>query len=320
MIRAGIDCGTNSIRLLVLGDNGEPLARRNTITRLGHGVDRTGAFDPERVAASIQVVRGYAEECRRLGVQVIRFGATSATRDATNREIFTTPVTRILGVAPEVIPGTEEAALSFRGAIGSLPGYERYGCVVVDLGGGSTEIVEGTGTAGSAYSMNVGSVRLTERWMTDALALSAAQREAVIADVTAALDEALQTVRLKDATRLVGVSGTIATVTAYALTLAGAQPTELQGVRLSLEEVLGASDALSRMSVSELGALAFIHPGRVGVTAVGALIWHTVVSRIVAECAARGHVIKEVTTSLNDILDGLTLTAVAPFSPGGDPA
>lgn len=311
-VRAGIDCGTNSIRLLIIGDDGTELVRRNSITRLGKGVDATGSFDPDAVALSVDVVREYAELCREHGVGALRFGATSATRDASNRELFTAPVTRILGVAPEVISGEEEAELSFRGALGSLPELTDLPCVLVDLGGGSTEIVAGTNMPVAAYSMNVGSVRLTERWFLDDPA-TPAQRAGVVADVNRALDSAFDAVPVGSATRLVGVSGTIATVTAFALGLQQRDATTIHGTSLPVQHVLSAAEELSTMSHAQLAALPFMHPGRVAVTAAGALIWFQVVSRISAQMEASGHRLDVVTTSINDILDGLAASATQEY-------
>ncbi len=312
-IRAGIDCGTNSIRLLIVGHDGEQLLRRNTITRLGKGVDRTGAFDGEALALSIAVVRDYAALCREYGVQALRFGATSATRDASNRASFIDPVTGILGVAPEIISGEEEAALSFSGALGSLPQLAGEPCVLVDLGGGSTEIVAGTDTPSAAYSMNIGSVRLTERWFANDPATEE-QRAHVVADTASQLDSALAVVPVAAARHLIGVSGTIATVTAYAVGLRDPDAGGVHGVQLPVETVLASADRLSRMAHAELAALPFMKAGRVAVTAAGALIWREVITRIAAEMSAAGHPLTTVTTSINDILDGLAASAVTAFA------
>lgn len=316
-IRAGIDCGTNSIRLLIIDNEGRQLARKNTITRLGTGIDKTGVFDENAVALSISVVAEYAALCRMHGVEALRFGATSATRDSRNREIFVDPVTEILGVAPEVISGEEEAQLSFAGAIGSLDGLTEERCVLVDLGGGSTEIVSGRGTPDAAFSMNVGSVRMTERWFASDPA-TPSEREALIADVTTSLDEALAVVPVGSARHLIGVSGTIATVASHALGLQKRDASAVHGSRLPVDVVLASADELSRLNRDELAALPFMHPGRVAVTAAGALIWREVIRRIVKEMAADGFVLESVVTSINDILDGLAASATTPFSGRGE--
>lgn len=312
-IRAGIDCGTNSIRLLVIDEDGRELVRRNTITRLGTGVDRTGVFDRAALDKSIRVIDEYARICRETGVGLIRFAATSATRDAANRDEFIGPVAELIGGEPEVISGIEEASLSFAGAIGALPELAGSRTALVDLGGGSTEVALGAGVPDYAYSMNIGSVRLTERWLASDPP-TAAERARLVQDARLALDQAVAVVPVGAAETLVGVSGTIATVTSYALRLPQRDPSAIQGAVLPVEEVLAAADDLGAMSREQIAALPFIHPGRVAVTAAGALIWREVVARVVRETAGSGAPIARVTTSLSDILDGLAASAAQPFA------
>jgi len=224
---AAIDCGTNTIRLLIadLVQDGtdrarlEPLLRRNEIVRLGQGVDRTGRLDPAALERTLAAVEGYAADCAELGVgpgrAARRFVATSATRDASNREDFVVGVRRLLGVDPEVVSGDEEARLSFSGSLsGSLPGAgERSDGggarprLVVDLGGGSTELVLGVDAPTAAISLNTGSVRLTERYLADGVAPAA--EGAARAEVRGLLDRAAQAVDLSAAGRLAGLAGTI---------------------------------------------------------------------------------------------------------------
>ena len=169
---AAIDCGTNSIRLLVADGEtqGErvilnDLTRQMRIVRLGQGVDRTGRLAPEAIERTLAAVREYKRMIDNLGATDIRFVSTSAMRDAENRQEFIEPVKNLLGVYPEVVPGTEEAALSFAGAASSVHAYDRGKVLVVDIGGGSTEMVVGTlGKGGdAAYSADMGSVRVTEK-------------------------------------------------------------------------------------------------------------------------------------------------------------
>ena len=162
---AAIDCGTNSIRLLIAdidGDNFREIHRDMEIVRLGQGVDATGKFDPEAIERTLTATRKYAEVIASKGVEKVRFCATSATRDASNRDLFIDGVREILGIEPEVIPGTEEAALSFMGATKGLTHAEKP-FLVVDIGGGSTEFVLGGEQVDFAKSVNIGCVRMSER-------------------------------------------------------------------------------------------------------------------------------------------------------------
>jgi exopolyphosphatase / guanosine-5'-triphosphate,3'-diphosphate pyrophosphatase len=194
---AAIDCGTNSIRLLIADLDGRgglrDVVRTLQLVRLGEGVDRTGRFGAEALERTLSAVREYAELCREHEVERIRFVATSATRDAANRAEFTDAVAAILGVPAEVISGTEEAELSFRGALTALDAAEGAQHLVVDLGGGSTELVLGGSVPSSAYSMDIGCVRLSERHVRGDPPL-AAELASVRRDVEDALDTAVQTV------------------------------------------------------------------------------------------------------------------------------
>ncbi|NQW06226.1 MAG: exopolyphosphatase, partial [SAR202 cluster bacterium] len=217
---AAIDCGTNSIRLLIAditGDNFQELTREMEIVRLGQGVDATGAFDPEAIERTLAATKKYAEIIASKGVEKIRFCATSATRDASNRELFIDGVREILGIEPEVIPGTEEAALSFIGATKGLVHTESP-YLVVDIGGGSTEFVLGTTEVEYAKSVNIGCVRMSERHLNkapqDPLAIQRAIR-----DIDDAIAEAEYIVPIKEAKTLIAVAGTATTVAAAALGL-----------------------------------------------------------------------------------------------------
>lgn len=309
---AAIDCGTNSIRLLVadVAADGSltDLVRRMEVVRLGQGVDRTGELAPEALARTLEMTREYAATIAELGVERVRFVATSATRDARNRQEFVDGVREILGVEPEVVAGGEEAALSFAGAT-SVLGAEHGGpFVVVDLGGGSTELVLGTEIPAAAHSMDVGCVRMTERHLHDDPP-TAAQEAAARADVRAALDTAMHTVDLGQATTLVGLAGSVTTVTAHALGLTTYQRERINGAVISVDEMLAACDSLVHMSRDERAALGFMHPGRVDVIAAGALVWSEVVARVRDEVAARGGALTTVVTSEHDILDGIALSA-----------
>ncbi|NMR21327.1 Ppx/GppA phosphatase family protein [Cellulomonas fimi] len=306
---AAIDCGTNSIRLLVAdvdvsADTLVDLERRMEVVRLGQGVDRTGRIAPEALARTLDAARRYAEICTDLGVEHIRFVATSASRDAENRQDFVDGVRSALGVDPEVIGGEEEAALSFRGATGVLAGAHRAPFLVVDLGGGSTELVLGGDRLEAAWSMDVGCVRLTERHLHDDPP-TAAQVEAARADVATALDEAARTVPLGRTATLVGVAGSVTTVTAHALGLPTYDPVRIDGAVLPVDTVLAACADLLGMTRDDRAVLGFMHPGRVDVIGAGALVWSEVVRRVRDDVARAGGELTTVVTSEHDILDGI---------------
>ena len=324
---AAIDCGTNTIRLLIAeadrDDSGRPrlevLRRRNEIVRLGQDVDRTGLLDPEALERTLAAVASYAADCTELGVapggDVRRFVATSATRDARNREDFVAGVRRLLGIEPEVVSGQEEARLSFTGSLlgagedEGTPGPGEYGAsprLVVDLGGGSTELVLGVDEPCAAISLDTGSVRITERFLADGVTPEAAAR----AEVRGLLDEAERVVDLSAPGRLVGLAGTITTVTAHALNLQAFDPQALNGAQLSPQAVLASCEAIIHSTPEQRASWGYLAPGRRDVIAAGALVWSEVVTRVVERTAAAGRPLAHVTTSLYDILDGIALSLV----------
>jgi exopolyphosphatase/guanosine-5'-triphosphate,3'-diphosphate pyrophosphatase len=298
---AGIDCGTNSIRLLVADvhpETGElvELDRRMTIVRLGQGVDRTGRLAPEALERTFAACRAYAEVIRELGAERVRFVATSASRDAENRDEFVAGVKDILGVEPEVITGDQEAEFSFTGATGELSGTEKY--LVVDIGGGSTEFVVGNRHVEAARSVDIGCVRLTERHVrSDPPA--AAEVDAIRADVRAALALAEETVPIAAAGTLVGLAGSVTTVAAIALGLEEYDSERIHHSRISREQVAAVVERLLASTHEERAAIAVIHPGRVDVIAAGALVLLEIMERTGA---------REVVVSEHDILDGIALS------------
>jgi exopolyphosphatase / guanosine-5'-triphosphate,3'-diphosphate pyrophosphatase len=302
---AAVDCGTNSIRLLVADvDPGAgtlaDVERRMEIVRLGQGVDRTGRIAPEALERTLDATRRYAAVCEAAGVEAIRFVATSASRDAENRDEFVTGVRALLGVEPEVVAGDEEARLSFAGATRELRGEREAPFLVVDLGGGSTELVLGDAAPEAALSVDVGCVRLTERHLhgdpptPDEVA-------AAVADVDAALDRVTGVVPLTRARTLVGLAGSVTTVTAHVLGLPAYDPAAIHRAVLPAGDVLAACDSLLAMTHEQRGALPFMHPGRVDVIGAGALIWARVVARVG---------LPEVMASEHDILDGIAWSLV----------
>jgi len=339
---AAIDCGTNTIRLLIAeadrDRSGRPrlevLRRRNEIVRLGQGVDRTGVLNPEALERTLTVVDAYATDCDELGVApgeaVRRFVATSATRDARNREDFVTGVRRLLGVEPEVVSGQEEARLSFSGSLLGARGGEDSGVregsecaqtprLVVDLGGGSTELVLGVDAPSAAISLDTGSVRITERFLTGGV--TPETEAAARAEVRGLLDDAERVVDLSAPGQLVGLAGTITTVTAHALDLQAFDPQALNGAELSPQVVLASCEAIIHSTAEQRASWGYLAPGRRDVIAAGALVWSEVVTRVVERTTAAGRPLERVTTSLYDILDGIALSLVPEPEPTeGTPA
>ena len=326
---AAIDCGTNTIRLLIAEADRDPsgrprlevLHRRNEIVRLGQGVDRTGVLDPDALERTLTVVAAYAADCAELGVApgaaARRFVATSATRDARNREDFVAGVRRLLGIEPEVVSGQEEARLSFSGSLlgarvgeGARSGDRRAPAprLVVDLGGGSTELVLGVDAPSAAISLDTGSVRITERFLADGV--TPAAEAAARAEVRGLLDEAERIVDLSAPEQLVGLAGTITTVTAHALGLQAFDPQALNGAELSPQAVLVSCEAIVHSTAEQRASWGYLAPGRRDVIAAGALVWSEVVSRVVARTEVIGRPLERVTTSLYDILDGIALSLV----------
>ncbi|MFD8012743.1 exopolyphosphatase [Streptomyces sp. NPDC058955] len=298
---AGIDCGTNSIRLLVADVHPETgdlveLDRRMTIVRLGQGVDRTGRLAPEALERTFAACREYAAVIRELGAERVRFVATSASRDAENRQEFVDGVVAILGVEPEVITGDQEAEFSFTGATGELHGDDRR--LVVDIGGGSTEFVVGNRHVEAARSVDIGCVRLTERHVRHDPP-TAEEAEAIRVDVRAALDLAAETVPIEAAETLVGLAGSVTTVAAIALGLPEYDSEKVHHSRISAAQVAEVTGRLLASTHDERAAIPVIHPGRVDVIVAGALVLQEIVERVGAT---------EVVVSEHDILDGIALS------------
>lgn len=296
---AAIDCGTNSIRLLVADVRPTGLVdvvRRMEIVRLGEGVDRTGRFSEAALERTFAACDGYAAEILRHGAERLRFVATSASRDVSNRIAFVEGVGQRLGVEPEVISGDEEAALSFAGAtLGLDPGLAPEPRLVVDIGGGSTEFVVGDEAPWSSISVDIGCVRMTERHL-EGDPPSPAQVAAAQRDIDAAVSRAIDAVDARRARSLVGLAGSVTTVAALALHLPEYDADALQGSVISADDVREVTAALLAMSRSERAALPVMHPGRVDVIAGGAMILRSIVDEVGAE---------SVVVSEHDILDGI---------------
>ncbi len=272
---AAVDCGTNTIKLLI-GDPPHVEVRETRMVRLGQGVDRTGRISEEALARAFAAVDEYAALVRAHDVSRIRFCATSATRDAANGDVFASGVRERLGVSPEVLTGDEEAALAFDGAVRHLQTSPATPVLVVDIGGGSTELVLGGATPDAAHSMDVGSVRLHERHLHDDPP-TPAQVRACVEDIDVTLDESR--VDPTAAATVVGVAGTILSVVAGVLDLPAYDRDVLDQSVVAVAEVHAFVDRLVAMPLEERLALPWMHPGRADVIDAGALILSRVLRR-----------------------------------------
>ncbi len=298
---AAVDCGTNSLRLLVADVDpacGEltDVARRMEIVRLGQGVDRTGRLAPEALARTAAVLRDYADVIAATSARSVRMVATSATRDASNTAGFTRQVKEILGVAPEVLAGSEEAVLSFTGATAELAVTHAGPFLVVDIGGGSSEFALGEpGDPPRAISADIGCVRMTERHLPG----DPPSREEVAgatADIDAALDAVTDAVPVRQARTLVGLAGSVTTVAGIAMGLPAYDPARIHHARVSAADVHEVTRSLLAQTRAARAAIGVMHPGRVDVIGGGALILDRIMERFG---------FSEVLVSEHDILDGM---------------
>ena len=325
---AGIDCGTNSIRLIIADRqaSGEPLnvrTREMRIVRLGEGIDKTGQFAPAALERCFAAVDEYAQIISKYGADKIRFVATSASRDAGNRDEFFSGIQERLGVTPEVISGEEEATLSFSGATSSFRDEDEP-VLVVDIGGGSTEFVLGQrGQVIDAISTNMGSVRIFERYLAPVVAdaksgdgsLDPRQTPGIAKALIKAanaidqlIDEADKKLGLDRARTLIGVAGTVTTITAHALGLNDYEPEKIHGSRITPAQMLRSCNWMMNQPVSARAALGYMPTGRADVIGAGALVWSRIIERINGEIEADGSGLKEILTSETDILDGIALS------------
>jgi exopolyphosphatase/guanosine-5'-triphosphate,3'-diphosphate pyrophosphatase len=301
---AAVDCGTNTINLLIadlgVGGTETEIVRGTQIVRLGQSVDRTGRLSEEALARVFAAVEEYAALIALHGVTSVRFCATSAARDASNAGTFAEGVRSRLGVSPEVLTGAEEARLAYTGATRTLDGVTTP-VLVVDIGGGSTELILGSGDVAAGHSLDIGAVRLTERWLhtdppTDAEVTSA------VSEIDAALDTFPDhEVFIDQAATVVAVSGTALTVAAAVLDLPRFEWDLVDGAVVSVADVHQVADRLLAMTVAERRALPYMHPGRADVIATGALILDRVLARTSVD---------ELRASVRDILDGIAWSQV----------
>ena len=295
-----IDCGTNSVKLLITTPP-DVVLRDSRVVRLGQGVDTTGRLADEALARTFTAIDEFAGVLREHGVPPgrTRFCATSATRDAANAAVFVEGVRVRLGVTPEVLSGPEEAALVYAGAVGALSPMPTEPVLVVDIGGGSTELILGDGaTARASVSLDIGCVRLFERHLhgdpphpAEVAALRADVAGHLLAGVAEVLDPAA-------AERVVGVAGTVTTVTAIALGLDAYDPRRIHHQTVDAAEIGAVAEKLAAMTVAERAAMPVMAKGREDVIAAGALLLDELV---------RSFRLRAVTASETDILDGVLL-------------
>ncbi len=299
---AAIDCGTNSIRLLIAdieGSNFREITRTMEVVRLGQGVDKTGEFHPDAIARTLAAVDQFAIEIARRGVEKIRFCATSATRDATNRHLFIDGVRERLGIEIEVIAGEVEAALSFQGATKDFD-KSQGPFLVIDIGGGSTEFVFGTDSVEAARSMNIGCVRMAERHFTGDQP-DPGQIASAIEDIDEAIKTAGKSVPITLAKTLIAVAGTATTVAAAALDLPEYDRYAIHLARISAARTHEISQQLLKETRDQRSAHGYMHPGRVDVIGAGSLV----LDRIMQLTGATEFVASE-----SDILDGMAWSLV----------
>jgi exopolyphosphatase / guanosine-5'-triphosphate,3'-diphosphate pyrophosphatase len=314
---AAVDCGTNSLRLLVADVDlarGElaDVARRMEIVRLGQGVDQTGRLAPEALARTAGVLREYADVIAATAARSVRMVATSASRDASNTAEFTRLVKEILGVAPEVLTGSEEAMLSFTGATAELAGPRGGPFLVVDIGGGSTEFVLGAAgePAAHALSVDIGCVRMTERHL-HGDPPSHDEVSAATADVDAALDAVAGAVPVRQARTLIGLAGSVTTVAGIAMGLPAYDAARIHHARVCAADVHAVTRSLLAQTRAARAAIGVMHPGRVDVIGGGTLILDRIMQRFG---------FAEVLVSEHDILDGIAWSLARELRrPEGEP-
>lgn len=318
VIVAGIDCGTNSIRLKIarVDEQGmtDIVPKVLRVVRLGESVDATGRFADSALARVHAAAEEFAQILEEHNVQALRFVATSATRDAKNRVVFEDDMEHLLGVRPEVISGLEEARLSYMGAISAFARSQiQYPALIMDLGGGSTELVlggDGVHTAvdqvQASYSMNIGSVRMTERHdLYDQP--DDANVEAAIVDIDEHLDVACAHIPIEQTRTFVGVSGTVTTMAALALNLPEYDASRVNGIRLPFAQVEQVDTKFLHMSREQRRAYKAIHPGRVDVVGGGALVLNRVIARVQERVVASSGELNELLISEHGLLDGIVL-------------
>jgi exopolyphosphatase/guanosine-5'-triphosphate,3'-diphosphate pyrophosphatase len=293
MTVAAVDIGTNSVRLLIADENGRELERAMQITRLGQGVDQSGALHPHAITRTLAVLSSYGQRIQSFGVRRVRAAATSAARDTSNRELFFDAAERALGARPELLSGDEEARLSFRGATAGLDTSDGP-FLVIDIGGGSTEFVLGLSEPEQQISVQMGCVRLTERHL-DADPPTVAQIDACIGDVRHELLRVRPVVDVQRARKVIGLAGTVSALAAMQLGLDEYDANRTHGSVLTRANVEALFERLREATVETRRGL-LVQPERAEVIVGGAIVLLT----ILREFAIDGLIVSE-----HDILDGL---------------
>lgn len=303
---AAIDCGTNAIRLLIADVHDgqlQEIDRRMLTVRLGEGIDATGEFAPAALERTFAAVDEYASIIAQHQVGRVRMVATSASRDARNADVFVNGVRNRLDVNPEVISGSQEASLSFIGAVRGLSSLASP-LLVADIGGGSTELVRGNATSlelDASFSMNIGCVRMTERHL-HSDPPTAEEVERTVETIDRALDEALGAVPVGDVATFVGLAGTVTTVAAMVHGLPEYDAARIHGLVNSLDQVEAVTDRLLAMTRDQRAAEPVMHPGRVDVIAGGALVLRQILRRLP---------VRDVIAAETDLLDGIVYSLAA---------
>lgn len=304
---AAVDCGTNSIRLLIADIENEKLTdvvRTMVIVRLGEGVDKTGEFSQAALARTFAAIDTYAGLIAQHKPEHVRFVATSASRDVTNRGEFVNGIKARLAIEPDIISGDEEAELSFLGATADLLNFDEAPIapyLVIDIGGGSTEFVLGTTKPSAAISTNVGCVRMTERHLiSDPPTIE--QIAAATADIDAAIDRAYRAVPIAQAKSLIGLAGSVTTVAALALGLTKYDSEAIHGSCICASDVHRVTNELLTMTRAQRATLGPMHEGRIDVIGSGALV----LDRIMVRTG-----LSQVVVSERDILDGIARALVS---------
>ncbi len=311
MRAAVIDCGTNSVRLLIADmtvTDGEieltDCVRTMEVVRLGEGVDSHGRVSAEALGRLAKALDGFAATIKRFQPEQTTFVATSATRDAANAEEVHDVVRCHLGVEPRVITGEEEARFSFTGAVSAVDVAPAENVLVLDLGGGSTEFVTGRGGEVTAeVSTQMGAVRYAERFM-HSDPPSEEQKEELAQAVGEVLAGISDTIDFSSVDRLVGVAGTVTTVLAHALDLPSYVPERITGAAIPVPLAIAVCGELASFSKKRLADLPYMHPGRVDIMTGGAMILKTILETIQERTGGR---VKELAASENDILDGVAI-------------
>lgn len=297
---AAIDIGSNSVRLLVIDEDGNEITRDVTVTGLGRGIEGTGRFDPAAFSATLDVIGQYAAKLESLHIDAVRVVATSASRDAANGPELMNAVEQLVGTRPEVIDGDVEAALAFSGATIGMPALQRK--LVIDIGGGSTEVVFGTESPEYATSIDMGSVRLTDRLVTERPV-----SEVMLSQMRHDCDRAFSDIEVTGVEDVsIGVAGTFTSLSAMAMQLDVYDRSTVHGSQLDLTSVIELVDHLSSLSIASTARIASLDPARAPVILAGAVIAERVMLRTE---------ITSITISETDLLEGVALTMLSAVQP-----